>query len=612
MARSTRIHPFTAGRRIRRFPATPRFRSARSTVLLSWIVLLSASLSITQIAWPSESGRTLRVEDFPGADLGEKIRSADAQLGADAGVILVSSSGQIRTGLTLRMGHSLELRAPVEWGATVVLAGKNDIVCKPPGSIHSTLPAYAFPGPAGMLLAAQHASQIRIRGCRFSGSAPAIVLAGYPMSDVSMEGNTLEGLWLAAANESTSLRLSFRNNSVSFPAMNGGVTGLLLFYAKNVKARSNHFRNLAHGIQWWGGDSGAPGSNLAQVTAAGEMEFSGNSCAGVQGACIWGSMGYSIKITGNTADGCGDVCFDSEGGKDVSISGNTASGCANGCAATFFFGKGISVTNNHFRGQSPGGGLIFIKNASQNPATHEGFVVTGNDLRCEPGVCRALYAEAVSGLRFESNQVTNGTIQPVAYASSVTIARNRFTFSLPLTPGASAIAAPAVIGGTTLEISGNQITSTAAQPDGSSCIAAAWSDFNSSDFHLIARNLCDGTHPFPIDVATTTDGKNPGPHAFWYLSGNTLGSNHVVHTAVAPNERYLDFGDCTAGTCQPNAPALTALGPSTTPETLPACVAEKAGAAVVVTRRLGQRDAVEVCVRADDGSYGWRSLDPAP
>ena len=546
MIDSTSIRQFILSIRLYGRFAVRALRNIRCGDLLFCALLLTASLCLTRTAWSSESSGTLRVEDFPGANLGEKIAAADARLGASPGTILVSSKGQIRTSVTLHRGHALELRAPVEWAATLVLEGWNDLVCTQGGSIHATLPAYAFPGATGMLLSAHHASHIRVRGCRISGTAPSVVLAGYPMSDVSMEGNTLEGLSLAATNEGTSLHLSFRNNSVAFPPGNNGVIGLSLFYAKSVDARNNQFRNMTHAIEWWGGDSGAAGSNLAQVTAAGEMEFSGNSCSNVQGACIWGSMGYAIKINGNSADGCGDVCFDSEGGRDISISGNTASGCANGCAAIFFFGKGVSVIGNHFRGQSPGGGLVFIKNASQNPASHQGFVVADNELRCEPGVCRALYAEAVSGLRFERNDVTNGTIQPAAYASSVTISRNRFTFTLPLAPGAAAIAAPGIIGGTTLEISGNQVVSTATQPAGSACIAAAWSDFNNSDFHLIAKNLCGGTHPFPIDIATTTDGKNPGPHACWCLADNILGSNHVIHTAVTSNERYLDLGECAA------------------------------------------------------------------
>ena len=373
MTRSIPTDAFIPGSRLQRRPAISAVRNLSLRALLSSIILFFASLPVTHRAWSLDGVRTLRAEDLPGADLGEKIAAADARLGSSPGVILVSSGGQIRTGLTLHPGHALDLRAPVEWGATVVLAGNNDIVCTGRGSIHSTLPAYAFPGPTGMLLSAHHASQIRIRGCRISATAPSIVLAGYPMSGVVMENNTLEGLSLAATNEGTSLHLSFRDNSVAFPAKNGGIIGLSLFYAKNVEARGNHFKNIGHGIEWWGGDSGAPGSNLAQVTAAGEMEFTGNFCSNLQGACIWGSMGYAIKIAGNSADGCGDVCFDSEGGKDVSISGNTASGCANGCAATFFFGKGISVTNNHFRGQSPGGGLIFIKNASQNPQRIRGL-----------------------------------------------------------------------------------------------------------------------------------------------------------------------------------------------------------------------------------------------
>ncbi len=512
------------------------------------------SLLLVDVGSLRGQGTSVAAESFPGSDLSARLIAADASLGSRTGTISINAAGIIGRPLALHRGHSLLVRAPITWVGAITLGGANSISCEGSGvPIAAGAPAYHFPAPGGALLLANGVSGISVRGCTFVSEQTSMLLVGAPVSDLTMEGNTLSGLSLAVAwtgsQNGASTGLRFTGNAVTFPATrHSDIAAISLYGAKQVVATGNHFTRTLHGIQWWGGDSGAPGATLAGVTTTGEMQMTGNSCAEV-GSCVWGSMGYGIKITGNTAAGCGDVCFDTEGGRDTEISGNTASGCANGCAAIFFFTQNTTIAGNHFSG-APGGGFIFIKNASQDPLRHQGLVVSGNTLTCTPGPCHAMYAEAASGVRFENNEVLNGTYVSPNYSRSITIAGNRLRFTVALPPGAAAIAAPAIIGGTTLWVNGNTIDSEVAQAPGTSCVAAGWSDFNNTDLHILSANRCGGAHPFPVGIATTTDGKNPGPHAFWYLAGNTAGGQPAIHHAATPNEIYRELPGCPGGTCR--------------------------------------------------------------
>ena len=566
-------------------------------LLLSGACLSRAAAATSTAASSPQNSRTVAVESFTGPGVGPglsgRLAAADGALGSGPGTITINQPATLDAPVTLHRGHGLLLRAAVTWAATVRLDGGNAIRCAGPhAAVRSELPEYHFAAPTGMLLLASGASEIRVAGCTFTAAgAAAVVLAGYPVSRLVMEGNTLSGLSLAATNAGTSTDLTFRNNTVDFPegGPKSGLAAVSLFYAKRVVASGNHFRRVLHGVQWWGGDSGAPGAKLEQVTAAGEMQLTGNTCEAV-GSCLWGSMGYGITIAGNSADGCGDVCFDTEGGRDTVISGNTARGCANGCAAIFFFTRNTTIANNHFSGSSPGGGLIFIKNASQDPARHQGVAITGNDLRCEPTTCRAVYSEAASGLRFTGNQVKDGSYLPVNYSRSVTISGNHLRFTRALPPGTAAIAAPPMVGGTTLRVEGNTILSEVAQPPGDACITANWSDFNSSDLHVIAGNTCGGSKPFPGGIVTATDGKNPGPRALWVVAGNRVdGPGGVGHHAATHNEVYQLLSTCQGGICR------SATGASLPASAGAACTGGRFG------QVTGDKGSMEVCGNGDDG-----------
>lgn len=571
-----------AGRRVQR-----SMRKLLFSRLCLFCVLASSAPPLVRA-----QATSVAVESFPGADLSARLAAGDAALGQRAGTLSVNVPGTIRRALTLHRGHSLLLRAPVTWSETVSLEGENSISCEGGAArVTAGTPAFHFPAPGGTLLLASGASGITVRGCSFVSDQTSMLLVGAPVARLTMENNTLAGLSLAVTWNGSSNDLRFTGNTVVFPvARHSDIAAISLYGAKQVVANGNHFTRTLHGIQWWGGDSGAPGATLDQVTSTGEMQMVGNTCAEV-GSCVWGSMGYGIKISGNTAAGCGDVCFDTEGGRDTEISGNTASGCANGCAAIFFFTRNTAILGNHFSGM-PGGGFIFIKNASADPLRHQGVLVSGNTMECLPGPCRAMYAEAASAVRFENNQIVNGTYLPVNYARAVTIAGNHMRFTVPLPAGTPAIQAPAILGGTTLLVSNNTIESDVAQAPGTACIAASWSDFNNTDLHILAGNRCGGSHPFPVGIVTTTDGKNPGPHALWYLAGNTAFGQATLHHAATANDVYRELASCGPGQCR-TATVSTPRG------------AICAGGNFGQLQPADRGSAAAICANGDNGQFVW-------
>ena len=496
----------------------------------------------------------------PPGSLSVWLTAQDARLGSAPGTIVIDHPGQIEAPVTLASGHSLSIKAAVDWAATVRLSGGNTVQCAPTATITAHLPAFIFPQPAGALLLAQGVDHIQVTGCTINSASPSLLLAGYPVSDLNLTGNTLTGLMLLAVNGApgSCQRLTLAKNVLTSTKPAGTYAGIQLNNAKNVTVTGNSFTNLLHGAMWWGGDSGASGASLQQVTTTGAMSFIGNQCKHIGGSCIWGSMGYDILMRGNSADGCGDVCFDTEGGLRTQIVDNKALNCNNGCAAVFFFTDQTVIAGNHFRAQAPGGGLLLFKNSSQNPSAHDHMSITNNELRCEPNLCRAVYQEAAGGLNFAGNEVTNGVWLPVGYARAVTIANNHLVYTQPLADGSAALAAPGVIGGTALEVIGNRIESNVPQPAGSACISATWTDFNAVDTQLIAGNTCAGTSPFSLGLSTVSAGQNPGLAGVWIVSANHLGSAAIRHTAKTPNEHYFDLGQCGTTGCDLHQAAVDA------------------------------------------------------
>ena len=531
-------------------PASHRTLSvpARCTARLSIILLLLASVARAS----------------PPGDLSAWLKAQDASLGASAGTIVIDQPGRIEAPVTLQPRHMLEIRSTLDWSATVHLTGSNTVQCAGAAMIHAHLPSYEPVQHTGALLMTEGGTGIQVTGCHVDADAPSLLLGGFPVSDLSMTGNSLSGLRLLAV-VGPSQRLTLAKNIVTSAKPAANYAGIELNDVKNVAVSDNSFTNLAHGAMWWGGDSAAPGASIQKVTTTGQMSFTGNVCKNIGGSCIWGSMGYDILMRGNSADGCGDVCFDAEGGLRTQIIDNTAANSHNRTHAGLLFNHQTSISNNHFHAHAPGGGLIFIKNSSQDPLRHDHMLIQNNDLACEPKICRAVYQEAAGGIEFSGNEVKNGVWLPVGYARSVSVRNNHLVYSKALTPGTPALWMPGILGGTALEVTGNRIESNVAEPAGSICIGAGWTDFNATDTHLIAANSCAGTNPFPIGLSIVSDGKNPGVAGVWILSANQIGSAMIHHEARSSNERYFDLGQCGSSGCKVNQGALSAV------RTLPGC-----------------------------------------
>ena len=217
------------------------------------------------------------------------------------------------------------------------------------------------------------------------------------------------------------------------------------------------------------------------------------------------------------------------------------------------------------------------------------WTIEGNELTCLTQICHTMRQEAASEITFRNNQVTDGTWQPVGYARSVVISGNHYTFKRAIMGSSAAIAAPAVIGGTALEIIGNTVESTVQQPAGVACIAATWSDFNAVDPGLIAGNRCGKPGAFAAGVQVVSAGRNPGLTGLWMVGGNRLGGSTVAHEAPGSREHFIDLGACGGGACIPAGEGLAQA------RAVPGCTGPAPGATAV-------------CL----GSAGWVTVPAAP
>lgn len=475
---------------------------------------------------------------YPGADIGAQIAAADTAVGSGCGTILVSAAGSVTTSFTLSPCHSLRLNANLTWTATGTLQGNQSILCQPGTRIDFTPPennSSVFTTPVTGASTIEAGSACTVSAvAKFPNQYFLFVPAS--ASHITVRNVTLINLiGLAGCGSSAGKATDCADLNLFDSTLNGAVYGLLVHFTHGSKAQRNHFTGTANGAQYWGGDARTDYATIGRMT---DVDFSDNVCSGVV-ACTWGSMGVKVLLHGNIAHGCSDVCFDVEGSNDTVISNNQADGCGNGCGSTFFNVHNALFTGNTFTSKG-GGALFLIKNASRNPNTVAGLVMRGNHLSCTTSICSGLLYEA-SAFDFSDNILTNAVITPTFYNGNTMISNNHLHFDRALSPGGIAINLAPIEFGQTGTISGNFIVSDAAQPAGSMCINAAWSDYNNSDHYVIEGNHCEGTSPFPIDLTTTTNGGNPGPHAFWSIAGNWWGSNRVVHHAGAGNEIYKEL-----------------------------------------------------------------------
>jgi hypothetical protein len=116
-----------------------------------------------------------------------------------------------------------------------------------------------------------------------------------------------------------------------------GHAACVIAYCSDFVIRGCRYRNVAHGIQWWGGDADPEkDGRLENPRKCGPGRIERIDVTGSQGASVWGSMGHDILVSDCTGHDAGDVGFDSEGGIGITFLRCSQRNAKAGCFALFF------------------------------------------------------------------------------------------------------------------------------------------------------------------------------------------------------------------------------------------------------------------------------------
>ena len=113
-------------------------------------------------------------------------------------------------------------------------------------------------------------------------------------------------------------------------------------YADGFTVRGCRYRDVAHGVQWWGGDA----DPSADGALGRERKCRNGLVEDVRvdrpvGCSVWGSMGQGVRVRRCSGTEAGDVGFDAEGSVDVGFDRCVQRGAKRGCFSTFFLNRGI-------------------------------------------------------------------------------------------------------------------------------------------------------------------------------------------------------------------------------------------------------------------------------
>ncbi len=465
------------------------------------------------------------------------LAAQQAHLGAQPGTLVLDRAARLEGEITLNIGQSLRIDAPLSVGqATVHLKGHNEVRCDAPISLDKAVD----------LFVAEGAEDISVRGCDVTvqGLVGGYLLTATRSARVIASDNHLVNMALfnthnTGGEASRTTDVTLTGNSSEF-LKGGGPIGAYLLYVVRGTVANNRFRGTGHGIEWWGGDGNIGWGGADAVTGAGDLSITGNQCYAAGGACVWGSMGFNVTVSGNSADICSDVCFDTEGGVRNLFTGNVAQACGNGCYSAQMESVDAVFSGNfaYADAKGPALALVLIKHRNGNPAPHANLTITGNTLSCGT-LCTAFASEGEGGLDLSHNTVTNGVFHFGNYTNSVRVFGNSLRFTVSLA-GQAAILAPSLAGGHTSVIEANTVLSEGPPDPKAACIVQAWSDDNNTDSMRIQRNLCVGVG---LGVITETAGHNAGaPHAVWIVRENEFSgvpdANQIVHRKTSGNEIY--------------------------------------------------------------------------
>lgn len=190
------------------------------------------------------------------------------------------------------------------------------------------------------------------------------------------------------------------------------------------------YRNVAHGVQWWGGDA-APTADGAwgreRKCRNGRVERV--AVDRPTGCSVWGSMGEAIRVIDCRGSDAGDVGFDAEGSVDVEFLRCTQRNAKRGCFSTFFFNR--SIVFRDCTGIQQFSAQPLFRIYSEVPGGNHDVSILGGRFECidrEPGLIDDAYGD-VSAVTVRAATLVNVAIafhhRPHA---QVIIEDNSFTF----------------------------------------------------------------------------------------------------------------------------------------------------------------------------------------
>lgn len=173
----------------------------------------------------------------------------------------------------------------------------------------------------------------------------------------------------AAHNSSTGIRV-IRGGALNdeFPPI-GGEVAAYFRYTFDFKVIGSSYKNVEHGVAWWGGNSALDADGMPQnERKCGNFKIADVDVDGSPGGGgIWGSMGIDGEIVNCRVYRCGDVGIDPEGCTNVFVRGCHAEDCGNANYSMFFACSNVWFLNCTSISKAEGATLFQTYNGTQTP-----------------------------------------------------------------------------------------------------------------------------------------------------------------------------------------------------------------------------------------------------
>jgi hypothetical protein len=322
-----------------------------------------------------------------------------------------------------------------------------------------------------------------------------------------------------------------------------------LYFAASCDVRNAQYRNVANGVQWWGGNADpvrppADGGPHSERKCR-DILIQNVSAEGIAGAGIWGSMGRNVTVRDCTVAEVADVGFDAEGSQQVTFERCTARNARNGCFATFFLCNGIRFVDCTGIVDDKNFPLLRVYNESQVNNYNTGLEIVGGTFECRdrtgPGTIDT--ANGPVGTFSLTGSTLNNVRIDVAYSNMHRTIIDNNNINLPYQLGGAAAikagsskslqgAAHIVPGAVVIEQNTIRYSPAAGQGN-ATAILLREDDFNSAARDQITNNRIIG--PFATGISVVNASGNVGITPDFVITGNRF-------VSMAPQARLLEIG----------------------------------------------------------------------